>query len=51
MQIYDFLYHVFQYIFLLSIPLCCYHTFLQYVVTSDDDADEPIFATTTQLIG
>jgi len=27
MQIYDFLYHVvFQYIFLLSIQLCCYHT-------------------------
>ena len=30
MQIYDFLYHVvFQYIFLLSIQLCCYHTFPQ----------------------
>ena len=30
MQIYDFLYHVvFQYIFLLSIQLCCYHAFSQ----------------------
>jgi len=30
MQSYDFLYHVvFQYIFLLSIQLCCYHTFPQ----------------------
>jgi len=34
MQIYDFLYHVvFQYIFLLSIQLCCYHSFPQRSVT------------------
>jgi len=36
MQIYDFLYHVvFQYIFLLSIQLCCYHTFRKDLIQFD----------------